>query len=82
MYVQDYENEMLKNANAVKEVVLWALEREGLLTKPAAEIGERYAIVLHKKGWFGVLWDKWFDGIKDGNLKITPGGGLRMVKNL
>jgi hypothetical protein len=65
LYTQDTE-EMLQNANAVKETILYALEREGLLKKPAQEIGEAYAIILHKRGWLGKFWLKWFDGVKEG----------------
>lgn len=70
IYTQDLED-MNKHANLVKEVVLESLEREGFLKIPAAEIGARYAVILHKKGWLGELWDKWFAGVKEGSFKIS-----------
>lgn len=50
--------DMNKNANVVKEAVLFSLEKEGLLKKPAVEIAAEYAIVVSKVGWFGKLWKK------------------------
>lgn len=50
--------DLTKNANIVKEALLGILERDGLLTKPAAEIAGNYAIVVSKPGWFGKLWKK------------------------
>lgn len=67
---QDTED-IIRNANVVKEVVLLALEREGLLLKPAAEIGPLYAVVLHKKGWFGQMWDKWFNATEKDTFKVV-----------
>jgi hypothetical protein len=51
-------DDMTENANTVKECLLFTLEREGLLKKPATEIAEEYAIVCSKPGWFGTLWKK------------------------
>lgn len=45
--------ELTAQANGIKEQLLDALEREGLLTKPASEIAAQYAVVLHKPGWLG-----------------------------
>jgi len=70
IYTQDVED-INRHGNIVKEVVLEGLEREGFLKAPAAEIGARYAIIIHKKGWLGELWDKWFAGIKDGGFKVS-----------
>jgi hypothetical protein len=70
IYTQDAET-MLKNANVVKEVVLGALEREGLLTKKAEEIAPLYAIVMHKRGWLGQFWDKWFEGVEKDSFRVT-----------
>jgi len=65
-------DEIQKNANTVKEVVLAALEREGFLKLGMAlEIGEKYAVVLHKKGWFGEWFNKHFLGIKEGSFRIS-----------
>lgn len=71
VYTLDAED-MLKNANVIKEVVLNGLEAQGFL-KPgqAKEIGEQYGVVLHKKGWMGEFWDKWFAGIKEGSFRIS-----------
>lgn len=70
-YLYSFDSEeMLKNANVVKDIVLGALEREKLLTKSAAEIGEKYAIVLHQRGWFGRFWNKWFEGTKEDALQV------------
>lgn len=46
------------NANTTKEALLYALERDGLLTKKAEEIAANYTVVVHKKGWLGRLFDK------------------------
>ena len=46
------------NANTTKETLLYALERDGLLTKKAEEIAANYVVVVHKKGWLGRLFDK------------------------
>lgn len=70
IYGQDLEA-LNKHANIIKEVVLEGLEREGLLKAPAAEVGARYAVILHKKGWLGQFWDKWFTGINEGSFKIS-----------
>ena len=70
LYTLDVDD-MQKNANIIKECVLVGLEREGLLKGAAADIGTRYAVVLHKKGWFGQFLEKLFDGIKEGSFKIT-----------
>lgn len=70
IYGQDLEA-LNRHANVVKEVVLEGLEEEGFLKGSAAEIGARYAVILHKKGWLGQFWDKWFAGIKEGSFKIS-----------
>lgn len=57
IYSMDFED-MNKNANIVKEAVLSALEKDGLLKKPAGEIAAEYAIVVSKAGWFGTLWKR------------------------
>lgn len=50
--------EFTKNANVIKEEVLKALERDGLLKKSAVEIGEDYAVVISEPGWFGKMFHK------------------------
>ena len=72
MYVYSISAEdMTKNANVVKETVLAGLEREGLLKKAAKEIAEEYAIVIHKRGWMGSLWDKWFEGVEKDCFRVS-----------
>ncbi len=50
----------LTNYNIVKETLLKALEREGLLKEgvKAEDISADYAIILVKPGVLGSLWDK------------------------
>lgn len=57
IYSMDIED-LTKNANIVKEAVLSALEKDGLLKKPAEDIASEYAIVISKAGWLGTLWKK------------------------
>lgn len=57
--------ETTQNCNVVKEILLEALERDGLLTKPAAEIAQDYAVILAQPGWLGRLFRK-VTGEKDG----------------
>lgn len=64
------DEQQTANANLVKDILLFSLEKEGLLTKPAQEITESYAIVLHRKGFFGTIIDKLFN-FEDKGLKIT-----------
>lgn len=61
--------DLTKNCNLVKEILLSALERDGLLKKPAAEICQDYAVVLAEPGWLGRLFRK-VTGEKDGDLQI------------
>lgn len=61
IYSLDVED-LTKNANIVKEAVLAALEKDGLLKKPATEIAEEYAIVISKPGWLGKFWKKLHQG--------------------
>lgn len=48
-------------ANAVKENLLAAMEREKLLTKPASEICEDYAVLITKPGLLGKMF-RWIKG--------------------
>lgn len=50
--------DMTRDANLVKELLLTKLEKEGLLKKPAAEIAQEYVVTFSKPGWFGSLFDK------------------------
>ncbi len=63
------EADLTANANAVKEAVLRGLEREGLL-KGADDLATKYAIVIHKKGFLGKLFDK-LTGAGDDQLAVT-----------
>lgn len=57
MYTVEAED-YTRNANVIKEVLLQALERDGLLTKKASEIAASYAVVARKRGWFGMLFKR------------------------
>jgi hypothetical protein len=71
IYSQGLED-MMRQANVVKDTVLEALEKEGLLKKPAKEIGEQYAVVIHKRGWLGHFMAKWFgDGEAAKSLRVN-----------
>lgn len=62
--MQTYEvttEDLTKTANSVKECLLHALERDGLLTKKAEEICQTYAVVVSKPGWFG----RWFRAVRN-----------------
>lgn len=61
--------DLTTNANKIKEEVLLALERDGLLKKPAAEICTSYAVTMNEPGWFGRLFRKVI-GEKEGSLTI------------
>jgi len=54
MDLEDFQ----KNANVIKEEILHALERDGLLKKPVSEIGDQYAVVIAEPGWLGKLFHK------------------------
>lgn len=46
----DQDVQLTQNANAIKESLLIALERDGLLKKPATEIAASYVVVIHRQG--------------------------------
>lgn len=52
--------EMLVIVNLVKQQVLDGLEKECLLKGSAAQIGEQYAVIIHKRGWLGRCMEKFF----------------------
>ncbi len=60
------EPELTSLANQAKEQLLFALSNEGLLKGDPHQIAREYAIVIHKKGWLGQLWDKWRGTDRDG----------------
>jgi len=67
MRVYSMEVEELTEAlNLGKEAILAGLEKDGFLKEGQAKtLGEMYALVIHKKGWFGTLWDRLFGDVKD-----------------
>lgn len=79
MRVETYSltiDDMIENANLVKENLLIALEREKILAEgQAREIANEYAVVLHKKNTLGrFLAEKIFGREKEPNvneLRIT-----------
>jgi hypothetical protein len=62
--------ELMKISNAVKEEVLRALEKDGHLKKPAAEIAEEYVIVVSERTWLGKLFQKAKEKDEDKGLRI------------
>lgn len=64
--------ELTGNANSIKEVLLNALDREGLLKEPAETLNSKFAVVIHQKGFFGRVIDK-LRGVSDDseNLQIS-----------
>lgn len=75
MYTTNMEMDMGQlqtNANTIKEILLEGLEKEGLLKGTAKEIGSKYAVVAHKKGWLGKLLGRLFNGAGEGmDIKVT-----------
>lgn len=61
--------DITKNSNTVKEVLLAALERDGLLTKPAVDVAANYAVVIYEQSWMGKLFSK-VTGGDEKSLKI------------
>lgn len=58
----------ITNANRVKTIVLQALASEGFLTsEKAIEFEGYYSVVIHKKGWFSSLLERWF-GLNKKNI--------------
>jgi len=41
------------HGNGVKEALLHALERDGLLKEGAEAISKKYVVLIHKPSWFG-----------------------------
>lgn len=60
--------DMIQNANGAKEVLLQALERDGVILN-ADELSKKYVIVFKPRGMFGKLWDAFTKSEKhDGHL--------------
>ena len=71
IYSMDLED-LTKSANVIKESLLFALERDGLLKKPAKEVAEAYVVVLHKRGWLGELFRwVWGEDKSENSLKVS-----------
>jgi hypothetical protein len=51
-------DDLTRVGNTIKEQLLQTLEREGFLTKPAVELGAKYAVVVAEPSWFGILFSK------------------------
>lgn len=62
--------QMTEMGNTVKETILFALERDGLLNKPATEIASAYAVVLVEPGVLGKLFRKLVGEDQKGGLKV------------
>lgn len=61
--------DLTTKCNLTKEVLLEALERDGLLKKPAVEICSEYAVVLSQPNWLGRLFRK-IAGEGEGHVTI------------
>jgi hypothetical protein len=70
IYQFDYE-EMTRQANTIKEAVIEGLEKEGLLKGSAKEISEHYVVFVHKRGWLGELFAKWFGDSNDSIFRVN-----------
>jgi hypothetical protein len=57
LYQQTTAN-MTTNANAIKEVIIAHLAKDGLLKGDPARIAARYVLVAYEFGWFGKAWAK------------------------
>lgn len=55
--------------NAFAEAVA-GLEKEGLLKTDATDILSKYAIVVHRKGVLGYIWDKAFGQNSKGAIRF------------
>lgn len=67
-------DDITTNSNAVKEEILKALEREGLLKESAEEISKKYAVVIYEPGWLGRIWQTMI------NKQVTAGLHVNVVK--
>lgn len=52
------DEQLTAMANSVKEHLILKLEDEGKLTASAEEILGHYAVVLHRRGFFGSIIDR------------------------
>ena len=49
--------DLQSNVNTGAAALLVQLERDGLLTVPAAQVSRTYAVVVYERGWLGKAWD-------------------------
>lgn len=64
------DDQLTALANSVKEQLLETLADEGALKEEAQALSEKYAVILHRRGFFGRIIDKMF-GVSNDNLLIT-----------
>jgi hypothetical protein len=64
------DEELQRFANDIKEIVLAALEREGLIVD-AETVAAEYAVIVYRPGWLGRLFDKLRPGAGDEPLRAT-----------
>jgi len=57
-YTLDNDQDIQINANIAKDILIDALEKEGLLRGDASEIKQSYSIILHKKNILGGAIDR------------------------
>lgn len=61
------ENDLTKLCNQVKELFVESLVVNKFLTnEQSIKIKENYAVIIKKKNWFGVMWDKVRGAEEDG----------------
>lgn len=60
---------LVENANVVKDALLLALEKEGLLKASAEEIGSKYGVLMTKPSWWG-RFNKYFTKREENRLHI------------
>ncbi len=62
---------LIEHSNLAKEVMLTALENDGILKEGEAEtLSARYAVIVRQKGMLGKAWDK-FRKVEDNCLSYT-----------
>jgi hypothetical protein len=62
------EVQMTELANQAKEQIVFALAGEGLLKGDPEDVAREYVIVLHQRGFFGKMYDKFRGTDKDGTF--------------
>ncbi len=62
------EVQMTELANQAKEQIVFALASEGLLKGDPEDISREYVVVLHQKGFFGKIYDRFRGTDKDGTF--------------